>query len=326
MKSFAYIHPKMLKDATKELGHDWVDALPYAGGTDLLGMIKHHLVSPQKLVNLKSLPGLNNIKFLPGKGLQIGTLVKVAELAENEIINQQFTALAQAAKEVASPQLRHMGTVGGNICQRPRCWYFRGDFNCLRKNGDSCYAFEGQNKYHCVIGGGPCYIVHPSDLAVALLALNARVKISSGKKSREIPLENFFVLPEKNVLRENILKPGEILSEIFIPLPPNGSHSSYIKIKERGAWDFAVVSVAAVLEKSGNQLTSGRIAYGGIAPIPWIDKALNKQLEGLTVTEENLKNLARKVFQEAEPLEKNTYKIALGRNLLKRILLTLASG
>jgi xanthine dehydrogenase YagS FAD-binding subunit len=324
MKSFAFIHPKTLEDTTKQLGKNWDDSLLYAGGTDLIGMIKHHLVIPQKLVNLKSLQALNNINFLPGKGLQVGALVKVAELAENEIINKQFSVLAQAAKEVASPQLRNMGTVGGNICQRPRCWYFRGDFHCLRKGGDICYAFDGQNKYHCVIGGGPCYIVHPSDLAVALLALDAKVKISSGKKSREIALENFFVLPEDNVLRENILKPGEIVSEIFIPLPPTGSHSSYIKIKERGAWDFAVVSLAAVIEKSGNKIRSARIAYGGVAPIPWMDKELNKKLKGLIVSEESLKNLAKKVFREAEPLEKNAYKILLGQNLLKRILLTIA--
>jgi xanthine dehydrogenase YagS FAD-binding subunit len=326
MKDFAYLQPETLTDASKLLENTFEESLPYAGGTDLLGMMKNDLAAPEKVVNLKSIPGLTEIKYNPGKGLSIGALVRVAQIASDKTIQEKFTVLAQAAQKVASPQLRNMGTIGGNLCQRPRCWYFRGDFHCLRKGGDMCYAVDGENKYHCIIGGSPCFIVHPSDTAVALLALNASLKIFKGKKSREVPLSDFFVLPEQNILRENILEPGEIVTEIMVPETPGNAKSQYIKFIERGAWDFAMVSVAAVIRNSGTQIQSGRIVFGGVAPVPWLEKEVSNRLSGFTVNEQNLKQIGEIALKEATPLEHNGYKLILARNLLKRVLTNLTES
>jgi len=324
MNNFEYIQPKNLKEANQALGNDWQNALAFAGGTDLLGLMKDGIQSPQKLVNLKSLPGLNKISYTAGKGLIIGALTTLVEILEHPVINKKYPVLIQATKAVASPQLRNVGTIGGNICQRPRCWYFRGDFHCLRKGGDLCYAVDGKNKFHCVIGGGPCFIVHPSDLAVALTALNAKVKISSGKKARTIPIRQFFVLPEQNVERENILKPGEILTAIEIPDVAPNTKSGYLKMRERAAWDFALVSVAAVVQKSGTSFQAGSIALGGVAPIPWFEKDVSAKLTGWSATPEQIGALAKTVLREAEPLNDNAYKLPLARNLVKKLLLSMA--
>lgn len=323
MNNFEYIQPKTLKEANKALGNDWNIALPYAGGTDLLGLMKDGVASPDKLVNLKALPDLNKISYATGKGLTIGSLVTLTEISEHPLIEEKYPVLAEAAKEVASPQLRNVGTIGGNICQRPRCWYFRGDFNCLRKGGDICYAVDGRNKFHCVIGGAPCFIVHPSDTAVALAALDAQLIIFSGKKSRTVPIRQFFVLPESNMERENILLPGEIVTAIHIPELPENSRSGYLKLKERGAWDFAVVSVAVVVQKTGSTLKSGTIALGGVAPIPWLEQELSAQFAGMDASEYAIANLSKKALQKAEPLAQNAYKVLLAQNMIKKLLLKL---
>jgi xanthine dehydrogenase YagS FAD-binding subunit len=321
MNNFEYIQPKTLKEASQALGNDWQTVLPFAGGTDLLGLMKDEIESPNKLVNLKSIANLNNISYVPEKGLTIGALVTINEIAGHPLINEKYSVLAQAAKEVASPQLRNVGTIGGNICQRPRCWYFRGDFHCLRKGGDICYAVDGRNKFHCVVGGGPCFIVYPSDTAVALTALDAKVVIFSDKKSRSIPIKNFFILPEVNVERENVLKPGEIVTEVQIPDLPANTESSYLKLKERRAWDFAIVSVAAVVQKNGASFTSGSIALGGVAPVPWFEKEVSAQLAGLNISAENIEQLSNKALKGAEPLADNAYKVPLAQNMIKKILL-----
>jgi len=320
MKNFQYIQPENLKEASQIVRENPEDSVFFAGGTDLLGLLKDDIVSPEKVVNLKSLPKMDSISYLPGKGLKIGALTKIVTIAENPIINQKFPVLAQAAREVATPQLRNVGTIAGNICQRPRCWYYRNDFACLRKNGDECFAPDGENKHHCIIGGDPCYIVHPSDMAIALSSLQAKFSIFSGRKTRTVQIDNFFVLPETDYLHENILEPGEIITEIQIPDLPEGAKNGYLKFKERDAWDFAMVSVAAVLQTKGTQIKSGRIAIGGVAPIPWIEAELNSQLAGMIINEENLKQLAQKALSKAEPLDKNEYKLLLAQNLIKRLL------
>ncbi|UCH92348.1 MAG: xanthine dehydrogenase family protein subunit M [Candidatus Aminicenantes bacterium] len=320
MKNFVHIKPQNVKEASQLLGDNWKDVLPYAGGTDLLGLMKDGIEAPEKLIDLKALPGMNKITYTPGRGLKIGPLVTIAEIAEHELINQKYAVLAQAAKEVASPQLRNQGTIGGNICQRPRCWYFRGDFHCLRKGGDMCYAVEGENKYHCIIGGGPCFIVHPSDTAVALLALDASVTVFSGKKSRQITLKDFFVLPEKVVTRENILKPGDIITEIQVPDVPPGIRSGYLKFKEREVWDFASVSVAAVLQIQQDTVKSARVVLGGVAPMPWLEKHVSGQLTGMSINSKNLEQIAASALKDAETLEQNEYKVPLARNWIKRLI------
>ena len=320
MKNFKYIQPKSLKEASQFLEKNADVTLPLAGGTDLLGLMKNKIVTPDEVVNLKTIKGLDKIIYKPGKELRIGTLVTISKIAEHTTIKKKFSVLAQAAEEVASPQLRNVGTIGGNLCQRPRCWYFRGDFHCLRKGGDVCYAVDGKNKYHCIIGGGPCFIVHPSDIAVALMALGAVLVICSGKKSRKVPIKNFYILPDQDVERENVLQPGELVSEIIIPEPAAGTVSGYLKFKERAVWDFAVTSVAAVLQKNGSSIVSGKLAFGGVAPKPWLDEKVSAHLTGLNISKENLDKAANEVLAEAEPLEDNVYKLILAKNLTKRLL------
>ncbi len=324
MNNFEYLQPKDLKDASSLFKKTAQQCLLFAGGTDVLGLMKDEIISPEKLVNLKSITGLNEIKFTPGTGLKIGALVSVTEIAEHPIIAEKYTILQQAAQEVASPQLRNVGTLGGNICQRPRCSYFRGDFDCLRKGGDMCFAVDGFNKYHGIVAGGPCYIVHPSDMAVALLALDAKVSIFSGKKSRVIPISDFFVLPEQDVTSENILQPGEIVHEVHIPAYSANVKTGYVKFTEREVWDFAVVSVGAVLQKDGSNIASGRVAFGGVAPVPWQDETINKGLTGISANPDSVTEVAQKSFTEAEPLPMNEYKVPLARNLVKQLLMQLS--
>ncbi|MBL1211834.1 MAG: xanthine dehydrogenase family protein subunit M [Ignavibacteriae bacterium] len=323
MKDFNYIQPDSLSQAGKYLSNRNNDAVILSGGTDLLSLIKENIYTNENVVNLKTIPNLNNIKYKKGEGLTIGALTKISDVAESKIIKEKFTVLAEAAKEIASLQLRNMGTVGGNICQRPRCWYYREDFDCIKKGGGECFAYQGENKYHCIIGGGPCYIVHPSDLAVALTALDAKVKLFFDDSSRIIPIHEFFILPEDDYLFENILRDGEIVTEIIIPDLPDGAKSSYIKIKERETWDFAVVSAAAVISKKGSNIKSGKIAYGGVAPIPWTEEIINKSLKNLNADKNEIEKISKIILADAEPLEKNKYKVILAKNLVKRILTNL---
>jgi xanthine dehydrogenase YagS FAD-binding subunit len=323
MNNFKYLQPKSLHDAGNLMLQNKNNALLFAGGTDALGLIKNNIVVPGNLVNLKLIKDLEGIKYTQGKEIRIGALEKIVDIADNPVIKEKFSVLAQAAKQIASPQFRNIATVGGNLCQRPRCFYFRGDFHCIRKGGEICYAEAGNNKFHCILGGGPCYIIHPSDLAVALLSLDAKLSVYSGGKSKIIPVKDFFVLPKVDHTVENILKPGEILESVIIPEPEAGSRSIYIKFMERGAWDFAVVSIAAVIKKSGNSISKGSVAFGGVAPVPWQIDGLNKNLPGLSVDEDKIASFSKNYFSDAAPLEMNGYKIPLVRNLLKRILIDL---
>jgi len=325
MNNFKYLQPKSLQDASNLILENKKDALLFAGGTDALGLIKNNIVVPEKLVNLKSIKGLDDIKHIKGKEIRIGALVKLVDIAEHPVINEKFTVLAQATKLIASPQFRNIATLGGNLCQRPRCFYFRGDFHCIRKGGDICFAIEGNNKYHCIVGGDPCYIIYPSDTAVALLFLDSKFSIYSGGKSKIVAARDFFILPKIDHTKENILQPGEILESVIIPEPETGSKSMYIKFMERNAWDFADVSLAAIIKKSGDKIYKGSVAFGGVAPKPWQIDELNKSLSGLPINEDRITEFSKKYFADANPLEMNGYKIPLARNLLKRILIDLTT-
>jgi xanthine dehydrogenase YagS FAD-binding subunit len=319
MKNFEYLQPKSMEEASEAAK---AGALPFAGGTDVLGLVKDGIIAPEVLLNLKRLPGLSGMSYSAGKGMRIGALVTLTDVAESRAVKEKYPILAQAAGEVASPQLRNTGTLGGNLCQRPRCDYFRGDFPCARKGGDLCYAMAGYNRLHCVVGGGPCVIVHPSDTAVALLALGASVSIfSKTGGTKTVPIRDFYVLPEDDFTRETVLEPGEIVTEIVIPDPPQGTRSGYVKMKERGVWDFAVVSVGAVVQTDGNVIRSGRVAFGGVAPVPWEEITFNRKLNGLEVDEAAVGAAAQLALGEAVPLEMNAYKVPMARNLLMQLLL-----
>jgi xanthine dehydrogenase YagS FAD-binding subunit len=294
-----------------------------AGGTDLLSEIKDEIIEPEVLIDLKSIPDLSYIKK-EKDGVRIGALTSLTRLAEDSLIKNEYPVLHQAANSAASPQLRNMGTAGGNLCQRPRCWYYRDpQVKCLKKGGSRCFAFRGKNKYHAILGGGPCYIVYPSDLAPALISLEAEISISSHQGDKTIPLENFYVLPKINVHKENILEPNNVLREIKIPLAKKGEKSTYSKFIERGAWDFAVVSAAVKATVSAGIFEDIKIVLGGVAPIPWQLTKAENIIKGKKVTEDLVREAAREALKEARPLEENGYKKELVEVLLYRAVLSL---
>lgn len=294
-----------------------------AGGTDLLAEIKDEIIGPEVVVDLKSIPDLSYIKK-EKNGVRIGALTSLARLAEDTLIKKAYPALHEAANSVASPQLRNMGTAGGNLCQRPRCWYYRDPLvNCRKKGGNRCFAFRGKNKYHAILGGGLCYIVHPSDLAPTLIALDAEISINSPKGDKTIPLANFYILPKVNVRKENILEPNEVLREIKIPLVKKGEKSTYSKFIERGAWDFAIASAAVKGTVSGDTFRDIKIVLGGVAPIPWRLAKTENIIKGKKVTEDLVREAAREALKEAKPLEENGYKKELAEIVLYRAVLSL---
>ena len=318
MENFAYINTTSVEEASSLLGEDWDETKIIAGGTDLLGELKEYIETPKKVVNLKTIPGLNEINA-DSSGLTIGALVTLAEIAAHPTIQKHYTVLAEAADSVASPQIRNVGTLGGNLCQRPRCWYYRNpDIICLKKGGDICYAVEGLNKYHAIFGGGPVYIVHPSDVAPALIALGATVKIIGPGEEKTMPLEDFFILPEVNPQRENVLEPNEVVAEVHIPQPKGNTKSFYIKVRERGSFDFALASVAAVFEMADATCQAANIVLGGVAPIPWRSKEAEAALNGKRITETAARQAGIDAVKNAEPMNDNGYKVMLTQNIVSR--------
>lgn len=324
MKSFDLHNPKTLPQAIALLDAKDVDNRRLrimAGGQDLLTELKARLVEPDAIVNLKHIPGLDKLTYDPRTGLQIGALVTVAEVAESKTVQQQFPALAQAAGSVASPQIRHVGTMGGNLCQRPRCWYYRNEsIQCIKKGGDHCYAVAGENKYNAILGGGPSFIVHPSDTATALTALGATVTIYGPKGSRTVPIEKFFILPRVNVRHENILKPDEIVTAITVPASAMAAHSVYLKFREKTSMDWAMAAAAVALHTSGGKVVESRIVLGGVAPIPWRVPNAEAALKGKNPTEETLHAVAEIALQGAAPLTGNAYKVPLTKTLVRRAI------
>jgi len=323
MNRFQHANGKSIKETLSSLGNNWNDARIIAGGTDLLGEIKNGIISPKAVINIKTIRDLDFIKYSNGQDLRIGALTRIADIEDNTIIKEKFTALWDAARVIASPQLRNMGTIGGNLCQRPRCWYYRGDFNCLRKGGMRCFAFNGENKRHCIFGGHGCFIVHPSDSAPALIALKAQLKIASKEGERNLPLEDFFVGPETDMQRENILKPNEIVTEVIIPGPLLGTRSLYHKRMERKVWDFTLVSVAASLSFQGKSCREARMVLGGVAPIPWRLIQVEDYLKRKAINENVAKTAGELATKGAKPLKQNGYKVDLVKIMVKEALLSL---
>jgi xanthine dehydrogenase YagS FAD-binding subunit len=324
MNSFDLHNPVSVKEAIGLL--DAQDTMGkrvkvMAGGQDLLTELKERLVEPESVVNLKRIPGLDKLTYDPRKGLEIGALVKVSDVADSADVRRHFPALAHAAESIASPQIRHIGTMGGNLCQRPRCWYYRNEnIVCLKKGGDRCYAVAGENKYNAILGGGPSFIVHPSDTATALVALNASVTIAGPTGTRVVPLEQFFILPSKNVRRENILKPNEIVTAIQVPATPLAGHSVYLKFREKMSMDWAMSACAVALNISGGKVVDARIVLGGVAPIPWRAPKAEALLKGKAVTPEVLHAVADMALQGAVALAQNGYKIPLTKTLVRRAI------
>lgn len=293
------------------------------GGSDLLGLIKERIESPDVLVNLKSIKGLDQIA-VEKSGLKIGSLTTLDAITRHQTIRSQYTVLAEAADTVATPQIRNVGTIAGNVAQRPWCWYYRNGFPCFKAGGKQCFSITGENQFHAIFGGGPSFIVHPSDTAPALVALDARFHIAGPKGNRTVNAAEFFVLPRQNAARENVLADNEILASVEIPASRPGTRSTYHKIMDREAWTHALVSAAIVLEMDNDVCRSARIVLGGVAPIPWRVPEAEKLLTSQRITPELAARVGEQSIAGATPLAKNAYKLPLTRNVVRRTVLALS--
>ena len=322
LPSFSYIRPRSLDEAVRYLS--LAGARAHAGGTDFLGCLRDGVFDVTTVVSIAGLKELRGIGATPAGGLRIGSLTTIAEVARHPVIGAKYLALSMAAAEVASPQLRNQGTIGGNLCQKPRCWYYRGEFHCLRKGGDKCYAVEGENLYHCIFGGENCFIVHPSDTASALVALQASVLIVGPNGRRTVALENFHVPPSEDYTRETVLGPAEIITEIVLPPPAEGLRSSYRKVRARRAWDFALAGVALAIVFTGDQAADSRVVLSGAAPVPWRSAEAEKVVKGGRLDQDRAANAAAAAVKNAEPMAQNEYKIPLFRGLIEQQLTAIA--
>ena len=326
MNAFEYVSAQSVAEVGELLAANGQAARIIAGGTDLLGEVKQGTARPSRLVGLHSIDHLRGIR-LHDRGLLIGAMTTIAEIAEHENVRSRFAVLAEACGSVATPQIRNVGTLGGNLCQKPRCWYYRSPlFDCLKKGGDRCFAHEGMNKFHAIFDTGICPAVHASDTAVALCALNARVLLMSSDGARTMPVEDFFVLPDEDVTVENVLRPGEMVAEIEIPAASPSLRSIYLKAKERQAMDFALASVALSLEVSEGVVSHARVVLGGVAPVPYRAHSAEDALAGARVSEADSERIGRIAAEGATPLSDNGYKVRLVSGLVSRAVRTLLSG
>ncbi len=312
--AFAYARPQHLQDAVAQLVEG--KAMLHAGGTDLLGCLRDEVFTTDTVVSLAGIEGLNRISQRDDGGLIIGALTTLTAIAEHPTVKQRYPGLAAAAAAVGSPQLRNQGTLAGNLCQKPRCWYYRGDFPCLRKGGHKCYAVNGDNRYHCIFGGANCFIVHPSDTAPALASLDAEVRVIGPQGARRIAVADLHMDPADNPTRETVLEQGEIIVQIDIPAPAAGLYSRYRKIRTRQAWDFAIAGCALALQMDGNTVGDCRVFLAGAAPIPWRSQATEAVLRGQELTPALIEQAAAASVANAVPMTANGYKVPLFKGML----------
>ncbi len=312
VRAFSYQRAGSFAEAARLVADP--DAHPLAGGTDLLVCIEEGLVAASVVVDVRGAADGDRIVPLPDGGLRIGAAARIHDVARNQHVLERFGALAQACETVGSPALRNMGTIGGNLCQRPRCWYFRRGIACLKSGGSACPAREGENQYHAILDAGPCYAVHPSDPAVALTALDAEVELTGPDGTSTIPITQFFVLPRDHVERETILRAGELVSAVILSGAAAGGRQSYHKLMQREAWDFALVSIAAARRRDG----AVRLAMGGVAPRPWrVPESIEEDVASGGLDEDSILALAERALYDAEPLSQNGYKVALAASVLR---------
>lgn len=327
MKTFANANPHSLHEAVtlvRQAQQDGRTASLAGGGSDLLALVKDFVVTPDVIVNLKAIKGLDRVQPASG-GLNIGGLITLDELANHSLVRREYRVLAEAAESVGTPQIRNAGTLAGNVCQRPWCWYFRNGFPCLKNGGTTCFSANGENQFHAIFGGGPSFIVHPSDTAPALVALDAKFRVAGASGERLVPAADFFVLPQQNTSRENVLAADEVLAGVQLPAARRGTRGTYKKVLDREAWTHAVVSAAVMLEMDKDVCRSARIVLGGVAPIPWRVEKVERLLAGQRITAELAAKAGEAAVEGAQPLAKNGYKVPMTRALVRRTVLKLAS-
>jgi xanthine dehydrogenase YagS FAD-binding subunit len=322
MEKFSYANPTSDKDALSLLGSSWSDAAILAGGTDLISMMKESLAAPKTVVNIK------NIKSLGGIGVgthtvRIGATVTFDELAENPEIRKAFPSLVEAALGVSSPQIRNMGTVAGDLLQRPRCWYFRRGYGLLGQQNGKSLIPDGENRYHAIFdNAGPAYFVNPSSLAPALIALGARVKLLSASGMREVAVDKLFVTPKTADARETTIQPNELLTEITIPT--DATKNATYEVREKAALDWPLVAASVSLKMSGNKVASARVMLGHVAPTPYSASSADQFLAGQTINETTAEEAGKRAVAGAAPLSQNGYKVQLAKVAVKRALLAAA--
>jgi xanthine dehydrogenase YagS FAD-binding subunit len=321
MEAFEYANPATVQEALGLLGKRWEDANVLAGGTDLLSLMKDYIQTPKRVVSLKGIKELGGIEKTAA-GLRIGAMVTLAELLANTEVLAEYPSLAEAARGVSSMQLRNIGTVGGDLCQRPRCWYFRLGYGLLAKgpSGESLVE-KGDNRYHAIFDNkGPAYFVSASSFGPALVALGAKVKLVSAAGSRELPVEKFFLTPRDEKGRENALQPGEILTEILAP-PGAGVRNATYEVRQKEALDWPLAAASVALKMRGNLVVSARIVLGHVAPTPWRATESEKSLAGKVVNAAVAEAAGKAAVEGATPLGGNAYKVQLARVAVKRALL-----
>lgn len=320
MNKFEYAQPKTIDEVYQYLGEP--NTIIKAGGIDLLDLLKEGIISPDRLVNLRNINELNYVRQNDDGSISIGPNITLSELSESEIIYKFFPSLIEATTLIATPQIRNSATLGGNLCQKPRCWYYRSmDFNCSRKGGSHCFALFGENKYHAVLGAQDgCAIVHPSATAVVLMSLNAILVISDGKDKKQMELSKFYVPPSKDITRENVLRNNELITEIIIPKLMKSYKTHYIKLKEKQSFDWPMADVAVSMKIEADVCQEANIILGSAAPVPWKSKAAEYVLKGNIITKELARNAGIASMEEAYPLEHNKYKIRLFQTIVYRAI------
>ncbi|TCK73592.1 FAD binding domain-containing protein [Acidipila rosea] len=323
MNKFSFVDCKTVDEALGQLNNG---ATVKAGGIDLLDLMKEGIVAPPKLVNIRNVDSLRGIT-VSKDGLHLGPLVTLSEIAAHPDIQRTYSGLSDAAGHAATPQVRNMATVGGNIMQRPRCWYFRStDFDCRKKGtSDVCHALTGENQYHAVINNSTCAMVHPSSTAVPLLGMNATVELTSKRGKRTVAMSDFYVPPEKSLINETVVQPGELITGIFVPAPEPGTRSAYQKYGEKESFDWPIADAGIVLVMDGNRCRKAAVVMGVAAPTPIRSAAAEAVLTGKTIDEATARAAAKAAMQGATPLSQNGYKTQLFQTAIYRTVL-LAAG
>lgn len=324
MRAFDYVSPNTRSQAISLLGESWGNTEILAGGTDLLALMKDDVVTPRRLVNIKDIADIRGVSSTP-EGLRVGALTILEELAEN--VKNEYPALSEALLEAASQQIRNMATFGGNLCQRPRCWYFRNGLGLLPKDesGKELVA-AGENRYHAILGNqGAAKFVSPSTVVPILIAYRAKIRLEGPKGKRELPLEKFFVIPRNENEREHDLRPNEIVTEVLIP-PAAGVKAAHYEIRQKEAFDWPLAVAAAALKMQGSNVQSARIILGHVAPVPWPSAEAEQVLVGKPVSEEVAQRAAEAALSKASPLSRNAYKVRLAKVAVKRAILKASGG
>lgn len=326
MEAFEYASPKTKQEAVKLLASRWGETEVLAGGTDLVSAMKDRVTTPRRVVSLSRMEELRGTSFDSKTGFRIGALVTIRELLDHKITQSHYLGLREAAEGIRGEQLRHMGTVGGELLQRPRCWYYRGGFGLLAEYQGKPLVPDGDNRYHAILGNsGPAYFVSPSSLAPILIALGAKARLYGPEGDRQVPLEKFFVTPTREGEREHNIRPNELLTEILVPAHRGASMAVY-EVRQKEAMDWPLAAAAVVLHLEGGSVAGARVVMGHVAPVPWPSPEAEEALRGKSVSEETADAAGKAAVSKATPLSRNGYKIQLARVAVKRAILKAAQG